>query len=465
MLRGLLGAGGYWDEAINVFQQQQDLLSEIATAADVEIRPVDASRLLSCNYYLTYFRDDFRKQRQIQNALLARCQATFREQYHAACERYQAGHQSRQPLQRPLRIGYISHCMARHSVGWLARWLIQHHDRENFDLYGYFINPRAQDSLQEWYITQFDHVRSIGLGEAAVVMADQIFADEIDVLIDLDSITLDTTCEILALKPAPVQVTWLGWDASGLSTIDYYIADDYVVTHDAQAHYREKLWRMSRSYVAIAGFEVGVPTLRRSDLNIPEDAIVYLSAQRGYKRHADTVRLQMEIMRQVPNSYFLIKGLADQGAIQDFFTEIAEAVGLDPSRLRFLPDVPSEAIHRANLAIADVILDTYPYNGATTTLEALWMERPLVTYVGNQFVARNSYTMLKNVGVEAGLAWSDAEYIEWGVRLGTDETLRQQVVWQLRESKKSAPLWDARSFTREMEAAYTAMWQTFLAAR
>ncbi|MBE9031452.1 O-linked N-acetylglucosamine transferase, SPINDLY family protein [filamentous cyanobacterium LEGE 11480] len=462
LLRGLLGAGGYWDEAIAVFHQQEALLLEIAQS-DVEVRPIDAMRLISCNYYLAYLRDDFKRQRAIQNAILARCQATFRQQHQAVFARYQAGHQTRKSLDRPLRIGYLSHCMRRHSVGWLARWLIQHHDRQRFDFYGYFINPRTNDELQGWYTGQFDQVRSLGLGESPTVMAEQIFQDEIDILIDLDSITLDTSCEILSLKPAPVQVTWLGWDASGLPAIDYYITDRYVMTEDAQSHYTEKLWQMSQSYLAVDGFEVGVPTLSRPQLDIPDDAIVYLSAQRGYKRHADTVRLQMEIIRQVPNSYFLIKGFADQGAIQDFFTQIARDVGVEPERLRFLPDAPSEAVHRANMTIADVILDTYPYNGATTTLEALWMERPLVTYVGNQFVARNSYTMLKNVGVEAGLAFSETEYIEWGVRLGTDLTLRQQVAWQLRQSKRSAPLWNTAAFTREIEQAYTAMWDAFLA--
>jgi predicted O-linked N-acetylglucosamine transferase (SPINDLY family) len=466
LLRGLLGAGGYWEQAVEVFQRQEELLLEV-TQSDVEIQPIDASRLLSCNYYLAYFRDNFKRQRQIQNAVLECCQETFQAKSKAAFERYQARHQliqqARQVSERPLRIGYLSHCMSSHSVGWLARWLIQYQDRERFSLYGYFLNPKVNDSLQDWYTNQFDQTRSIGLGESALSMADQIFQDEIDILIDLDSITLDTSCEILALKPAPVQITWLGWDASGLSTIDYFIADPYVITDDAQPHYREKIWRLPQTYIAVDGFEVGVPTLRREDLGIPSDAIVYVSAQRGYKRHADTVRLQMQIIKQVPNSYFLIKGFADQGAIQTFFTEIAQEVGVSGDRLRFLPDAPSESVHRANLTIADVVLDTFPYNGATTTLEALWMERPLVTLVGEQFAARNSYTMLVNAGISEGISWTPEEYINWGVRLGTDAQLRNQVSWKLRQSKQSAPLWDSRSFARQMETTYEAVYQKFLA--
>ncbi|NJL21904.1 MAG: hypothetical protein HC895_15610 [Leptolyngbyaceae cyanobacterium SM1_3_5] len=172
------------------------------------------------------------------------------------------------------------------------------------------------------------------------------------------------------------------------------------------------------------------------------------------------MRRQLQILQAVPNSYFLIKSIkADQAALEAFFRQMAEEMGVAGDRLRFLPRVPAETVHRANLAIADVVLDTFPYTGATTTLETLWMGIPLVTQVGEQFAARNSYTMLKNVGVEAGIAWSAEEYVEWGIRLGTDPALRQQISWQLQRSRHTSPLWNARQFTRDLEAAYEQMWQ------
>jgi predicted O-linked N-acetylglucosamine transferase (SPINDLY family) len=350
--------------------------------------------------------------------------------------------------------------MCRHSVGWLARWLIQHHDHNQFEIYGYFIGQKPDDILQQWYIANVDHACIIGIDcpiDSAEI-AQRIHDDNIDILVDLDSITLDISCGVMALKPAPIQLTWLGWDASGILGIDYYIADPYVLPESAQSYYCEKIWRLPQTYVAVDGFEVGIPTLRREDLKIPEDAIVFLSTQKGHKRHPETTKLQMQIVKEVPNSYFLIKGAADEAALQSFFTTVAAEVGVTPDRLRFLPETPLEATHRANLAIADVVLDTFPYNGATTTLETLWMGIPIVTRVGNQFAARNSYTMMKNAGIDEGIAFTDAEYIEWGVRLGTDAALRQQIAWKLRQSRHSAPLWNAKQFTREMERAYEQMW-------
>jgi len=209
---------------------------------------------------------------------------------------------------------------------------------------------------------------------------------------------------------------------------------------------------------------VGVPTLRREDLDIERNAVVYFSGQTGYKRHPDTIRLQMQIIKEVPNSYFLIKGGAEEKSLENLFTQIAKEVGVDSDHLRFLPLVPSESMHRANLGIADVVLDTYPYNGATTTLETLWMGIPLVTRVGEQFAGRNSYTMMMNVGITEGIAWTDEEYVEWGIRFGKDEALRQRVAWKLRQSRKTSPLWNAKQFTREMECAYEQMWQGYISA-
>ncbi|MGF1536862.1 MAG: O-linked N-acetylglucosamine transferase, SPINDLY family protein, partial [Elainellaceae cyanobacterium] len=138
--------------------------------------------------------------------------------------------------------------------------------------------------------------------------------------------------------------------------------------------------------------------------------------------------------------------------------------GVASDRLRFLTRVREEATHRANLGLADVVLDTYPYNGATTTLETLWVGVPLVTRVGETFSSRNSYTMMRNAGITEGIAWSDEEYVDWGVRLGKDPALRQQVTWKLWRSRQTAPLWNGRQFAREMEQAYREMWARYVSS-
>ncbi len=465
-LRALKATGGHWEEACAVLQEHKLLLESLIESQPMGLDPITVTRLLNSTYCLPYFEDYPKYFRQIQNQLAQICQTNIEVHEKERVQRYRQGHRERQQLRtatKPLKIGYLSYCFRSHSVGWLARWLIQHHDRDRFQINGYFVvcEPTA-DSLHEWYLHQFSKIYK---SKYNLEIAEQIYQDEIDILIDLDSLTLDLSCEVMALKPAPVQVTWLGWDASGIPNVDYYIADSYVLPDSAEEYYAEKIWRLPQTYIAVDGFEVAVPTLRREQLDIESNAVVYLSTQRGYKQHPETMRLQMQIIKEVPNSYFLIKGGGEEDSVKSLYTQIAREVGLESDRLRFLPLVPSEAIHRANLGIADVVLDTFPYNGATTTLEVLWMGIPLVTRVGEQFAARNSYTMMMNAGITEGIAWTDEEYVEWGIRFGKDKALRQQVAWKLWKSRQTAPLWNAKQFTREMENAYEQMWQRYIGVK
>lgn len=465
LIKVLLGTGGHWEEAAHEMEKNRSILLGLEEFQP-EPEMFQVLRLAPSAFFVPYIQDTPSKNRQLINHT---AHLFSREVGKITPTSIREKQEQRKVFPQPstskkLKIGYISHCLKRHSVGWIARWLIKSHDTNSFETYGYFINFDQQDPFQGWFSRQFSHVCRVGIDcpDTGIDIANKISDDEIDILIDLDSITMDFSCEVMAHKPAPIQVTWLGWDASGIPQIDYYIADPYVLPEDAQNYYQEKIWRLPETYVAVGGFEVEVPKISRSSLGIPQEAVTYLTAQGGYKRNPDVIRLQLSVIKAVPDSVLLIKGTGSKEAIQNHFYQLAEEIGVEKRRLIFLPIVASEEEHRANLRIADIVLDTYPYNGATTTLETLWMEIPLVTLVGQQFSARNSYTMLKNVGVEEGIAWTSNEYIEWGIRLGKDEELRKQVVWKLRESKKHAPLWDIQSFTQKMEAAYKQMWSNYI---
>ena len=465
VLRSLMSATGYWQEAISSVNQQQSLINSIIKAWPTDLNQAYTLRLFYSTFFFPYFNDNPRNHRLLQNDIARLCQDNIQIYAKPLLEKYcrkSISLKSSSRSQKVIKIGYISHCFKRHSVGWLSRWIFQHHDPERFQIYAYLVNQELplSEFSQQWFAN--NAYRTYGFKFVGNEVLEQIYQDQIDILVELDSITLDAMCEVIAIKPAPIQVTWLGWDASGLPTVDYFIADPYVLPDSAQKYYTEKIWRLPQTYIAIDGFEVGVPDLRRDQLDVPSDAVVYLVGQKGYKRNPDNAQLQMKILKEVPNSYLLIKGQADQTASKSFFEQIAEEVGVSCDRLRFLPPDISEEVHRANLGIADVVLDTYPYNGATTTLETLWMGIPLVTRVGQQFAARNSYSMMMNAGVTEGIAWTDEEYVEWGVRLGKDAALRQQISWRLRQSRQTAPLWNGEQFTREMEKAYEQMWQTYL---
>ncbi len=455
IIRAILSSGN-WLNADEIIDRHYRLLSELVDRED-ELLPANTSQLIiGAAVFIACVTDRPKYFRSLQNQIAKKFLQSVRDRLPARS----IAPSSLAKRAGVIRIGYLASTLRRHSVGWLSRWLWQYHDREKFQIFNYCINQNPDDPFyQQWFGQQADV--SYCFGDNTDEIIGQIRADEIDILIDLDSLTLNLTAKILAAKPAPVQITWLGWDATGLSTVDYFMADRYVLPDNAQDYYQEKIWRLPHSYLAVKGFEIGIATLKRWDLNIPDDAIIYWSGQVGHKRHPDTVRSQLRILKAVPNSYFLIKGDTDPQIVREFFGQIAAEEGVEFDRLRFLGNVADELTHRANLAIADIVLDTFPYNGATTTLETLWMGIPMVTQVGQQFAARNSYTFMLNAGIEEGIAWSEEEYVEWGVKLGLDRELRMQVREKLRLSRQTAPVWNAKQFTLDMEQAYRQMWEIY----
>lgn len=463
LLRGIMQTGGGWEKAVEVHKSYENLLLELATS-NQEIDLGYLLSIISVGGYAAYLEDSPKKHREIRDRVAVSFQSSLEKHFNNKVKKVAKNNNYISPEKaksKVLKIGYLSECFRLHSVGWLVRWIFQHHDNKKFEVYAYssrYTGDILQQKFAYKYCQNFQQ-----LPFNVVESVDKIYQDDIDILVDLDSLTSHYACAVMGLKPAPIQVSWLGFDASGMPAIDYYIADHYVLPESAEDYYHETIWRMPQTYLAVDGFEVGVPTLRRDKLNIPNDAIIYFSSQTGYKRHPENVRLQMRILKEVPNSYFLIKGLStNQESVEKFFREIAESEGVTGDRLRFLPPAATSEIHRANLSIADVVLDTYPYNGATTTLETLWMGVPLVTRVGEQFASRNSYTMLMNVGVTEGIAWTNDEYVEWGIRLGKDAKLRENISWKLRQSRQTAPLWNAKQFTRELEKAYEQMWIKYI---
>jgi predicted O-linked N-acetylglucosamine transferase (SPINDLY family) len=453
LLTALMEAGE-WQRVPAMAKQHQQLIQAFLAKENIIITDVT---IINSSYFLNYVHDEPKLLHHLRDAMGDICSKLVNSAQRSSSRN---NHYQSPPKTKALRIGYIASTLGSHSVGWLSRWLFNYHDRSNFEIFIYHVGQKDNQNFNRKFFRDKVDVAHYLDGKSFEI-ADLIRRDEIDILIDMDSLSLSTTYEVMCHKPAPVSATWLGWDTSGCPDIDYFIADPYVLPPDAEEYYRTKIWRLPQTYLAIDGFEIQVPTKRRSDYQIPENAVVYLCAQKSYKHHPDILRLQMQIIKQVPNSYLLVKMRANPESLMKIYQELADEVGISIEQLRFIEPDPDEVTHRANLQLADVVLDTFPYNGATTTLETLWMGVPMVTKVGQAFVARNSYAFMQNVGVTEGIAHTDAEYVDWGVRLGTDLALRQQVMGKLLHSRKTSPLWNARSFTLEMENAYRQMWEIY----
>ncbi len=228
------------------------------------------AEVISITSPLAYLKDDLVGNRWLTNQLAKLFQEAVRKRFN------QVTIESQKPkdVNKKLNIGYIAHTLRRHSVGFLSRWLIHYHQRDNFNIHLYLVNQVEDDITEQWFKNKVDKYDNLPANPQ--IIAEKINQDNIDILVDLDSITNDNTCRVMALKPAPIQVTWLGLDAAGIPAIDYFIVDDLVLEKNAQEFYQEKLWRLPNCYLSVDGFEIGTPTLTRQDLNIPAEAITYM---------------------------------------------------------------------------------------------------------------------------------------------------------------------------------------------
>ncbi len=233
---------GNWQQASLALQRHQQLIEQFSTETFSQLDLVTNQRIIVANVFSPYTEDRPAEYRQLQNKIAE----IYLHHNQAHLKNYIAEPTSLQKLAGVIRIGYVGSTLKNHSVGWLSRWLFQYHDRKKFQVLTYCINQNPDNPYYQKWFRDRSNVSYCLVADGERVAA-QIRADEIDILIDLDSLTSNTTCQVLAAKPAPVQVSWLGWDATGLATVDYFIADPYVLPDNTQDYYREKILRLPQT--------------------------------------------------------------------------------------------------------------------------------------------------------------------------------------------------------------------------
>ncbi len=362
------------------------------------------------------------------------------------------------PIPHSPKIGFLSKHYRRHSVGWCSEALIKELTKIT-EVNLYVTGPVKRDDISDRFEKiphKFYWPKSYPNGFASYEeLTEEIVKDNIDILIDLDSMTVPVNVHILFQNPAPVCLSWLGFDAPCISENNYFLCDWHTHPPGMEKYYKEKLIRLPETAVAVSGFEIRSADriALRNSLGIDQNQMVYLCVAPGRKTNPEMLRAQVEILRQVPGSILLRKGQGDVDVIHRSYSQECENLGVDFKRIKFLGQTKTEEEHRAVYSVADVLLDSYPYNGGTHNLEALWANLPVITRTGNQYLSRMGYSFLKNVNIDAGIAWSWEEYTEWGVRFARDLDLRNRVIRQLKIAKQPetlAPLWNPRKLAKEM---------------
>ena len=357
-----------------------------------------------------------------------------------------------------VRLAYLSADYSEHATAYLAAGLLERHDRSRFEVIGVSYGPDDHSPMRQRLMRAFDQfvdVRSRGDEETARLLHEM----EVDVAIDLKGYTTGARPEILSYRPAPVQVSYLGFPGTMAAPfIDYIVADRWVLPAEARVHYTEQVVYLPDSYQvndAARAIAANIPS--RAEAGLPQDAFVFCCFNNCYKIMPPVFAAWMKLLREIPQSALWL--LEDSAEAKRRLQQAAQAAGVDAARLVFAARV-APAEHLARHRLADLFLDTLPCNAHTTASDALWAGLPVLTCVGNTFAGRVAGSLLSAVGLRELVTQTLHDYETLALKLARAPALLAEIRGRLERNRSAAPLFDLERFRRHLEAAYLRMWET-----
>jgi protein O-GlcNAc transferase len=355
-----------------------------------------------------------------------------------------------------LKIGFVSPDFCVHSCAYFLLPLFENLNRDRFEIYCYSnvenpdkVTARFQELADRWYDA---------VGQADQELATIINNDDIDILVDLAGHTRGNRLTVFAMRPAPVQVTWLGYpNTTGLRSINYRITDVVADPGDCDDYYSEKLFRLSHGFLCFQSI-TQMPDV--SSLPALENGYITFGCMNNFAKVTNEVLdLWAKLLQQIPDSRLLLKAkqLADkdnQARVIAYFKNH----DIEAERLTLYGQLPSRDDHFAQYHHIDIALDPFPYNGTTTTCEALWMGVPVVCLNGDRHAGRVGASLLTHTGLTQFIAADADHYLTIAKELTSDLDKLAQLRCSLRNTLQASDLCNAKQFTRDMEAAFQAMW-------
>ena len=369
-------------------------------------------------------------------------------------------HNNPQAINRRLKIGYVSADFCNHAVAYFMEPILVNHDRAQFEVYCYYNRSR-----QDAYTTRFMSLADNWIACHPMTddeLAARILDDGIDILVDLSGHTAGNRLPVFARKPAPVQVTYLGYaTTSGLTAVDYRLTHAFADPVGNDCYYSETLYRLPEALWCYRPREnmpaVAPPPLEKNGY------ITFGSMNSLTKVSPATVSAWAEILRVLPGAR-LIMATVPEGSASEALRNQFMANGIGPERLVLQGRLSAEQFWALHAEI-DIALDPFPYNGGTTTYETLWLGVPVVSLKGAGFVSRLGHTLLNQIGLPELVAESPAGYVEIATTLASDWDRLKELRTDMRGRVAASPLRDEVGFTRHLEAGYHEMWNRWCASR
>lgn len=365
---------------------------------------------------------------------------------------------------RRLRVGFLSGDFRQHSVGYFVPGMLDKLARQQFQLFAYNVS-HYQDEVTASLKPMFNFWRDVAeVSEAALF--DRIRADRIDILFDLSGHTSYSRLMVFARRPAPVQVTYLGYpNTTGLDTMDFRLTDNIADPPGLEDEFHsETRWRLDRCFLCYSPPQAAPEVTLRTETS---GAVVFGTFNSRAKYSDSCLSAWAEVLRRVPESRLLLKSLVGngddkgRGELIEWFV----AHGIAAERIELLDRIESKSEHLGTYSQIDIALDTFPYNGTTTTCEALWMGVPVVSLAGNRHASRVGASLLDAVGLREFVAESVDDYIGIAAALAADPAKRLELRATMRQRVLSSPLCDRRDMARAMGEAMRGMWNQYCDSR
>jgi predicted O-linked N-acetylglucosamine transferase (SPINDLY family) len=384
---------------------------------------------------------------------------------HLRCAVHWLRHRTSEPRRRDwdrasfatdrLRIAYLSADYHRHATAHLIAELFELHDRSRFEIIGVSFGPNERSELRTRLIRSFDRFFDVATRTDAEA-ADLLRGLNCHIAVDLKGHTTDARIGILAQRPAPIQVSYLGYPGtSGAQFMDYIIADRIVLPFDQQPFYSEAIVHLPDSYQVNDRKRPVGPRPARAEVGLPEDAFVFCCFNNSWKLNRAMFAIWMRLLDEVRAGVLWL--FEPNSAVAGNLRGEAAAHGINPDRLVFAPPLDISQ-HLARIALADLVLDTLPYNAHTTASDALWMGVPVVTCEGTAFAGRVASSLVHAAGLPELATRSLEEYETLARRLALEPGLLHSVQTRLRDHRADCPLFDTDRFRRHIESAYATMW-------
>lgn len=356
-----------------------------------------------------------------------------------------------------IRVAYLSADFRDHATAYLMAELFERHDRDRFEITAISFGPSRDSEMEGRLRRAFDRFEEVrALSDLSV--AQRVRELEIDIAVDLKGFTTDGRPGILAHRPAPIQVNYLGYPGTmGADYVDYLIADGTVIPPEHEPYYSEKIVRLPDCYQPNdSKRRIAENTPARAEMGLPDKGLVFCCFNNDYKLSPPFFELWMRLLHRLPGScLWLLEG---NDAVADNLRRAAAAHEISPQRLVFAPRVKLDA-HLARHRLADLFLDTLPYGAHTTASDALWAGLPVLTCLGDSFAGRVAASLLRAIGLPELITADLREYEERAFQLSTTPQALADIRSKLARQRLTHPLFDATRFSQHLESALVEMWE------